>query len=41
MNAGKKPFIEFDEKNGVDKNSLEEWTKKYIEKKKSEVTTAS
>lgn len=33
INAGKTPFIAFDEKNGVDVKSLEEWTKKYVAKK--------
>lgn len=32
VNANKKPFIEFDEKNGVNEKSLVEWTKKYIAK---------
>lgn len=38
INAGKKPFIEFDETNGVDVKSLEAWTKSYVEKKLAAIT---
>lgn len=34
VNAGKTPFIKFDEKTGVDVKDLERWTKEYIAKKK-------
>jgi len=30
--AGKSPFIEWNEVDGVDHTSLEEWTKKYVAK---------
>jgi hypothetical protein len=38
VNAGKAPFIAFDEKKGVDPKSLEEWTKKYVAKQVAAAT---
>ncbi len=32
VNDGKKPFIKYDIENGVDEESLNEWTTKYIAK---------
>ena len=38
IKAGKAPFIAYDETNGVDRKSLDEWTTKYVAKKVAEAT---
>lgn len=40
INAGKAPFIKFDEKSGVDVEDLKRWTSVYIAKKVA-LTTAT
>lgn len=35
LKMNKEPFIKYDAKKGIDEKSLNEWTKKYILKKKA------
>ena len=40
INAGKAPFIKYDDKTGVDRADLERWTKSYVAKKVAETKVA-